>query len=71
MWAASRNFRPPNLTKGMLRRVSSTQRPLWLEVPKQHGCCFKSVPDSRFLQHAFDDAAGLVGLVAGGDQAEA
>ncbi len=23
-WALSRNFRPPNLTKGMLRRVSST-----------------------------------------------
>ena len=69
MWAASRNFSPPNLTNGMLRRVSSiSSGPLWLDVRNSTACSFRSVPDFAVLQHAFDDEARLVGLVADGDQ---
>ena len=69
MCAASRNFRPPNFTNGMLRRVSSiSSGPEWLEVRNSTACCFSSVPDSRFSRMRLDDAAGLVGFVAHRDQ---
>ena len=43
-WAASRNLSPPNLTKGMLRRVSSTSSgPLWCEVRNSTACCLSAV----------------------------
>ena len=67
MCAASRNFRPPNLTNGMLRRVSSTSSgPLWLEVRNSTACCFSSVPDSRFsstrstMQRAWSASSRMV-----------
>ena len=47
-WAASRNFSPPNLTKGMLRLVSSTSSaPLWCEARKSTAWFFSAVPVSR------------------------
>jgi hypothetical protein len=49
MWAASRNFSPPNFTSGMFRRVSSiSSGPLWLDVRNGTACFFRCVPDSRF-----------------------
>ena len=65
MWAASRNFSPPNLTNGMLRRVSSiSSGPLWLEVRNRTACCFSSDAGLAVLQHALDDVARLIGFVA-------
>ena len=63
--AASRNFRPPNLTNGMLRRVSSTSSgPLWCEARNSTACYFRARAGLALLQHALDDVARLVGLVA-------
>ena len=63
--AASRNFRPPNLTNGMLRRVSSTSSgPLWLRGAEQHRLLLQQRAVLAVLQHALDDVARLVGLVA-------
>jgi hypothetical protein len=46
--AASRNFRPPNLTKGMFRRVSSISSwPLWWAVRNSAACDFSEIPASR------------------------
>ena len=69
IWAASRNFSPPNFTKGMFRRVNSiSSGPLWLDVRNRTACSLRSVPDSRFSKNAFDDEARLVGLVAHRDE---
>ena len=46
--AASRNFSPPNFTKGMFRRTSSTSSgPLWCAVRKSTACAFSATPRSR------------------------
>ena len=46
--AASRNFSPPNFTKGMLRRVSSiSSEALWLDARKSTACAFSGMPASR------------------------
>lgn len=43
--AASRNLRPPNLTKGILRRASSiSSGPLWSEARNSTACCFSAMP---------------------------
>ena len=68
--AVSRNLRPPNFTKGMLRRVSSiSSGPLWLRGAEQHRLLLQRCADLPVLQHPLDDVAGLVGLVAHADQA--
>ena len=47
--AASMNLRPPNLTKGMLRRVSSiSSMALWCEVRNSTACSLSAMPASRF-----------------------
>ena len=47
--AASRNFRPPNLTNGMLRRVSSSSSAAeWLPVRNSTACDFRLDPASRY-----------------------
>jgi hypothetical protein len=62
MWAASRNFSPPNFTNGMFRRVSSiSSGPLWLDVR------IEERTGLAVLQDALDDKPGLVGLVADAD----
>ncbi len=46
--AASTNLSPPNLTKGMLRRVSSiSSTALWCEVRNSTACSLRAVPSSR------------------------
>jgi hypothetical protein len=69
MWAASRNFSPPNFTNGMFRRVSSiSSGPLWLDVRNRTGLFFEGRAGLAVLQDALDDKAGLVGLVADGNK---
>ncbi len=48
MRALSRNLRPPNLTNGILRRVSSTSSgPLWCEARKSTAWALSATPASR------------------------
>ncbi len=68
-WAASRNFKPPNFTKGMLRRVSSiSSGPLWCEARNSTACSFSAAAGLAVRQHALADVARLLRLVADGDQ---
>ena len=63
-------LQPANLTKGMLRRVSSiSSGPAMVRGAEEHGLRLEGVPASRLLEHALDDVARLVGLVADGDEA--
>ena len=58
--AASRNFRPPNFTNGMLRRVSSiSSGPLWCEARNSTACAFSAVPASRSSRIVLADVVGL------------
>ena len=67
--AASRNFRPPNFTNGMLRRVSSiSSGPLWMRRAEQHRLLLQASAFLAVFEDALDDVARLVGLVAHGDQ---
>ena len=63
--AASRNFRPPNLTNGMLRRVSSSSSAAeWLPVRNSTACDLRARPRFAIREHALGDVARLVGLLA-------
>ena len=57
------------MTKGMLRRVSSTSSgPLWMRGAEQHGLLLQGGADLAVFQNLLDDVARLVGLVANGDE---
>ena len=67
--AVSRNFKPPNFTKGMLRRVSSISSGCAVvRRPEEHRLLLQARANLAVFQHALDDVAGLVGLVAHADQ---
>ena len=64
MCAASRNFSPPNFTKGILRRVSSTSSAgAVMGRAKQHGLRFEANASFAVGKDRFDDVAGLCGVI--------
>ena len=67
--AASMNLRPPNLTNGMLRRVSSiSSMALWCAVRNSTACSLSGMPASRFSRMRGDDAADLADVVGTVDE---
>ena len=65
--AASRNFKPPYLTNGTLRRVSSSSSAaLWWDARNSTACALSSAPGLAIGEHAGRDVARLIGVVRNG-----
>src|SRR4029077_18392698 len=69
IFAVSRNFRQPYLTKGIFRRVSSTSsRSAVTGGAEEDRLLFEHRSTLAILQHALRDVASLVGFVAHADE---
>ena len=68
--AASRNFSPPNLTNGMLRRASSSSSAaLWCDARNSTAWRLSAMPSSRCAQHLVGNPPRLRRLVGHRHQA--